>query len=360
MKARSLFDYFSTGNVNYEDVFSYASEVRRQLDNEKSPMHKAAKEIDDQIRGKYGGYDGTISPENYSLLRRYIRHIAREMILNAEDQIKSGNDPSLNDYLSKYGSIISMLSSGGLDIFTLNHDNLLEEIFSRQEIAFEDGFQRLPRQDICTWDLNFFKGDTKVRLFKLHGGSDWLRLYQSVPDSPGVGELVPLFYDENGQPFMVVAGPQRSTDYYKVMNIRKVINEHRLSSKKYDIENADGMILVGKSDKFYSYAYPPYLHLLSMFAEELEKRDKIIVAGYGFGDDAINRNIDEWQSKAPTSRQVCYIGYSKGNEEKSCEEMSQSDAMIQAKLGRVQISKCSFAGMQSAHASETIGEFLSI
>ncbi len=358
LKAKSLFEYFSTGNANYEDVFSYGGDVMRQLGDEKSQLHKAAKEIDNQIQGEYGGSDGTISPENYTLLQQYIRHIAREMILNSEDQINSGNDPLLNECLSKYGSIISMLSSDGLDVFTLNHDNLLEEIFSRQDIAFTDGFERSPMQDICTWDLDLLRGNTKVRLFKLHGGSDWLRLFQHVPNSPGEGELVPLFYDEHDQPIMGVAGPLRSIDYYKVMNIRKVINEYRPSSK-YDIEDAEGMILVGKSDKYYSYAYPPYLHLLSMFAEELEKRNKIIVAGYGFGDDAINGNIDQWQSKAPTSREVCYIGYSKGNEEKSCEEMSQSDVMIEAKMGRVQVSKCSFAGIQSEHALKTIQEFLS-
>ncbi len=359
MKAKALYEYFSTGNANYEDVFSYAGDVMRQLDDENSPLHRAAKKIDDQIRGKYGGYDGTISPENYTLLRRYILHIAREMILNSEDRINSGSDPSLNDYLNKYGSIISMLSSDGLDVFTLNHDNLLEGILSRQEIAFADGFKRLPGQDVCTWNLDLLSGNTKVRLFKLHGGSDWLRLYQPVPNSPGVGELAPLFYDENGKPFMIEAGPITSTDYYKVMDIRSVINGYRLSGQR-EMEDADGMILVGKSDKFYSYAYSPYLHLLNWFAEELEKKDKIIVAGYGFGDSAINRIINLWQSKAPTSRHVCYIGHSTGNEEKSCTDMSQSDIMIEARLGRVNISKCSFAGIQSEHASETIREFLSI
>ncbi|MHB0980220.1 MAG: SIR2 family protein [Thermoleophilia bacterium] len=88
-----------------------------------------------------------------------------------------------------------------LDVFTLNHDTLLEEAWVCSGVPFEDGFRpvqevnaasRLAEHpEVTTWHRDAYLGSRPgPALFKLHGSLDWWRF-----DNPGVEYLPPTKID---------------------------------------------------------------------------------------------------------------------------------------------------------------------
>jgi len=59
-----------------------------------------------------------------------------------------------------------------LNILTLNHDLLVEDLFIRNRIQFADGFGR-DDGDVRWFEPDNFLSDIKVKLIKLHGSIDW-------------------------------------------------------------------------------------------------------------------------------------------------------------------------------------------
>lgn len=142
-----------------------------------------------------------------------------------------------------------------LDIFTLNHDVVLEQLFFDHEMPFNDGFlARLWNREL--FDLN----NPKIHLYKLHGSINW--------------------------------------DYHA----KGAIETHYRNSyrdKDFSLRSKGGRpaILIGTHNKMLGYAGPNvFLDLFHLFYRRLfeEKATKLIVIGYGFRDRGINNMIINW------------------------------------------------------------------
>lgn len=66
-----------------------------------------------------------------------------------------------------------------VDIFTLNHDILLEQYLSTINIQVNDGFGTPQKNSKRYWKPELFEtSDLKIRLFKLHGSINWFAFTQ--------------------------------------------------------------------------------------------------------------------------------------------------------------------------------------
>jgi hypothetical protein len=54
--------------------------------------------------------------------------------------------------------------------------------------------------------------------------------------------------------------------------------------------------LTGTNDKYLEYNYGLYLELFYQFHRLLNETDVLIIAGYGFGDNAVNLRIIDWMN----------------------------------------------------------------
>lgn len=155
-----------------------------------------------------------------------------------------------------------------IDLFSLNHDLVLERYLESENIEFTDGFDA-PRQGIRYWNPDLFRSsDFHVRLFKLHGSVNWFRLHDDRS-----GELIGIPTD------------------WKYRPIPNATPAHG--------HPAEGtpLFLAGTFNKMLQYINDIYADLHYQFRYGLRESHHLFVCGYSFGDKGINTRIMEWMHK---------------------------------------------------------------
>ena len=128
-------------------------------------------------------------------------------------------------------------------IFTLNHDKVLEKLFTNSNIPFIDGLEY--DDGLRYWDRMLF--EYKLHIYKLHGSVDW-------------------WYHRRG-----------------------IVNNNRAGGRR--------ALLIGTHMKLLEYAGPDvFQDIFHLFYQRLilEEAENLIVCGYGFRDRGINNMIINW------------------------------------------------------------------
>ena len=262
--------------ANYEDLYYMASQIYySELGHYDNPavqplVDKISLYIQPLLEKTNTRYKWTLS-ELAGETIKYIECVVCLLLTEKRDSL---------DYLSciKDACLDSQLPK--VDIFTLNHDTVLEEYFKRNNIRFTDGFNKKPEPAIKgfkvrRWNQNLFKKSFKVRLFKLHGSVNWRWFNHKDWENELIG--IPLSPDP-------------------------------LSPEPWHIEDSAGqkskvdsrlIFLVGTYNKMIDYTRGIYQELRFQFYRSLRNVDQLIICGYGFGDEGINTEILEWIYSSP-------------------------------------------------------------
>lgn len=152
-----------------------------------------------------------------------------------------------------------------LNILTLNHDLLVEDLFIRNRIQFADGFGR-DDGDVRWFEPDNFLSDIKVKLIKLHGSIDW---YSFAADG-----------------------------YEKVAKIsgNNFHEKTNSSGKTLQFFNKSPKVLSGLN-KINYYNSGIYTDIHYYFQRVLYQNSLMIMSGYGWGDDPINNRLMTWLDK---------------------------------------------------------------
>ena len=155
-----------------------------------------------------------------------------------------------------------------LDIFTLNHDTLVEEQLECDGIVPQMGFNDLGHGEFQVYKSGWWRDvsqtRSKVRMFKLHGSLNW------------------WFYEFPGWARQY-AIPKNGHDKSRDQN-----GEFRIPLSK------TAEFLSGTIVKELNYNFGLWREQLEAFREHLSNHTRLICCGYGFGDNGINRRIDQW------------------------------------------------------------------
>jgi len=170
---------------------------------------------------------------------------------------------------------------GQLSIYTLNHDCLLEDAFDAANLPLFDFRRREPSGRLLL-DLDASPPDgTRATLLKPHGSVRWRRfrpLTVARDTDPWFSEWIGWDRDHAG-------------------------NRHDDGVDWRSIGPA--LILVGRFNKELEYMEAPYWQIFLALAQSLKTRSQLVVAGYGFGDKAINTLLINWlYEKAPGERRL--------------------------------------------------------
>lgn len=252
--------------TNYEDLYYVASQIHdSEIGDFDNPavqpfIDKVLPDIIPQLVGKENEIGSKL--QLYELARETMNYIIGVVwnLLRGDptriDRLNSVKDACLDDKMS------------AIDIFTLNHDIVLEQCLMQNGIKFIDGFGE-PLNNIRYWDPDLFeRGDFKVRLFKLHGSVNWFRFGAShgnrINESIGIPLEKNIYFTESrqGQP--------------------QILLESR------------PLILVGTFNKMLLYTTWIYAHLHYQFFRSIRQAQRLVVCGYGFGDKGINIRIADW------------------------------------------------------------------
>jgi len=158
-----------------------------------------------------------------------------------------------------------------LDIFSLNHDLLIERQLNDTSIPFADGFSESDGNVVrFNWSWN---GSAPVRLYKLHGSINWYRFR----------------FPEYVQYARVEGNPEDCTNG---------------AGQRLSLLDPKPLFLTGTTVKEQLYGYSLVGELFAEFRTRLRSHHTLICCGYGWLDKGINIRLRQWLYDAPKNRIV--------------------------------------------------------
>jgi hypothetical protein len=268
--------YYFQGNkheINYEDLFYIINQMEDCISGEyENPIADSfirliQTEID-KITSQ--GLEDLHRWETIELLNQSENYIIDTVWRSLQRDI-----PEIN-FLQNI--IDACLDNEFINIFTLNHDLVLETLFSRSNITYTDGFGDAERNNVRYWNPSLlFTAETKIKVIKLHGSINW---FNYPPNEHTIGSKA-------------LASVPADADIWHIQS---------LSGDKEYPYGGRPLVLVGTFNKILQYTNEIFADLYCCFLQSLKTTNIIIISGYGFGDKGINNQIIEWMYKSKENR----------------------------------------------------------
>jgi hypothetical protein len=265
-RAQSYFDALVTGReVNYEDVATFAGQIQ------------------DAITGEYES--PSLMPLLIELQRelhvdaRQLGHNAREAKNYIQDTVWWMLSKRIDGAAHLQAITDACRRVDSLDLFDLNHDQVLSTALSTEGISAEDGFGEADGE-ARRW-TDWFDGS--IRHFKLHGSIDWFRLPSPADARSGGIIFKSLTRDHN--------------------------HLHNAAGGLLDVPAEERpMLLVGTFDKALSYQASIFADQHHWFHRQLRSADALVAIGYGFRDKGLNTRLIDWLLRSQDRRMVVVHG----------------------------------------------------
>jgi len=270
-------------DTSYEDLYYMASQIYYselgQYDNPavQPLIDKIFPEIKFLLKKTNTGYERTLSQLAEEAMK-YIEYVV---------SFELTKEPQTLDYLDCVKDCIKEYCENKdfakVDIFTLNHDSVLEKFLKQSRILFTDGFFKPRKEKHRYWKPSLFNnGFFKVRLFKLHGSINWFRLKPK--------DMKDLSHELIGIPFV----PEMD-------NLKIKDNRGRI------IQVKEQLLLVGTYNKMLEYTSGIFRELHYRFYDSLSKVRQLVICGYGLEDHGINTQIIDWLYSSQSDRRIILI-----------------------------------------------------
>jgi hypothetical protein len=231
--------------TNYEDIYYVISQLYENMsENYDNPiLYPFTEKIDINNIGEMGAGE-----------------LLKESTTYIEGVVKSCLNQNIDDEnLEEFKFLEKVISDYKTDIYTLNHDKILEKWFEYKSIKYIDGFIR-KSGDIAKWDSDVFSENEGTRIFKLHGSIDWSRFLKLNSDE----------------------------------NIIGISQEDFIGNDKKGYIWENNLMLLGNHNKILEYTHSIFSTLFCYFWSSLKETDTLIVSGYSFGDKGINSRLIHW------------------------------------------------------------------
>ncbi len=274
-------------NPNYEDLHSLCQKIEQS--NFAPRIDPTHRRLIDFIRGKlvateFFESNGESLQECALQARIFIEYTVKQELLTPEHEPKN---------LEKIIEYVEILGPENLDIITLNHDTLIEDLLGGRKDwtnGFEDS-QSLWYTDAngkgCPYVINFYLdkalfNDQKVRLLKPHGSCNWYQYLRNgswlwgIPRS-GFRQII---LQADGTP--ILENPEASG----------------ILSGSFTKENS---YLFWQTGTMFRHAY-----------RILHEYDRVICSGYGWKDVGMNKMFIEWIQKS-NQKQILILESSEGD-----------------------------------------------
>ena len=207
----------------------------------------------------------------------FIGDVAAEML---------GKQPARKDHLQLFLDAMRDERFDEVNLFTLNHDTLLERFLLKNGADVVDGFDEENSLGIRRWNPGLFDcwrthtTRPSVRLYKLHGSINWRRFRpleaHKSPLNPWLEEYV---------------GIRSNATLRQAMDKQGRTHEEIMRAR----------FLTGTFNKMVDYLDDVFLELHYRFHRTLAECDRLVVCGYGLGDKGINKRIIDWIVLSPES-----------------------------------------------------------
>lgn len=275
-EARGLDLGQNRGDINYEDVCYLAGQVADALlgefDNAAvgALVHRLNTRLEGWLSALSDRKDGSWSPSD---ARDWLRVTCERLVSDAKSEVAEKLSDAVADKeppLRAYQALVDAAQDPDLphmDVFTLNHDLLLEKTLHHANVRYRVVIPDTPDGEA---EPGIAEADSvRVNIYKLHGCVSWEFKYK---DARHVWE---------GRFVVRRAG----------MNLA-----------------SSPVILVGRFNKMLLQANDPvFFDLLRRFAARLAKTQYLIVSGYSFSDKGINTFLFDWLGWRSMGRRMLVV-----------------------------------------------------
>lgn len=275
---------FDKGNfIYYEDFYQYI------IDNFEDPewvdnLFQTAKKslladkpffLEEKNREYYESYLFAFDHKQFSKVSAILNYLIGDILAVI---------PKQNEELIEiYKSFISYITSfEEVDIFTLNHDILLEHLLSINDVNYSKGFN-IENSPIVHNDkpVPYFNNEFKerIRIHKLHGSLDFYQFRH---------------YKNKG----MFSQPTDKVDYYMTTNYSIKHNSQMINPKTKEILQDYNFDIVPKfitgTRKTETIKNDVlFKKLFENFENVIAKSNNLFISGYSFSDDHLNEKIKE-------------------------------------------------------------------
>jgi len=266
LKAEAYKYFTPKPSVTYEHLYHLVSQIH---DNESGDYENPAVsvfinetplDIAPLLVGNGRGHSQTWDILNLAReASNYIRDVVCGLLINPIDTL---------EYLECFRQAATDPDIAKTDIFTLNHDTLLENYLDQRGVRYNNGFG--PKiNGLRYWNADLLDSEPcRVRILKLHGSVNWFRLRH--PEGDWSAEVTAMVLGPASWPL------------------------RRQDGGRWDCPEGRPMILAGTFNKMLSYTSGVFADLHCQFHHSLRRAETLIVCGYSFGDKGINSRITEW------------------------------------------------------------------
>lgn len=253
------------GQANYEDLYYMTEQIkddkRYEIDNPMIEM--SVKEIKEQTRDLCTPFDNHPDTEEVTLEK--ISNRSCDFIQCAVwCKLSTTNQPQGLELILELAQSEKIEK---LDIFSLNHDILIETLFSTNYINYIDGFKE-SEEELRIFDPSLYERENKIRLFKLHGSINWF--YWRINDK--LGEI----------------------DTYGICTSRELGLCKDAQGNYIKSIGAKPIFLAGTYNKIFAYSSGIFSDIYYWFHKLLKEHNIIIMSGYGWNDKGINARLMNW------------------------------------------------------------------
>ena len=194
--------------VNYEDLFFGIGQLEDHLLHEYE--NPAIEPFVKSFICDLPAVSGREGPRELATLAcNYIRDVIT---------LELSKEPTPPNHLTCLVDAMRHSAFEGCDVFTLNHDLLIEKVLKKEGVPFADGFG-MPDGDVAWWKPSIFNKRKPHRLLKLHGSIDWFD-YSDERPAKALTDDWPHAYNGNGndlgvpdRPKMLVGTFNKIRDY---------------------------------------------------------------------------------------------------------------------------------------------------
>lgn len=253
------------GVLNYEKFYQYVFDLRyNQTELFEEMLGTAQRLFLEKYKFQEVDFDQISDYEIFSCLYHLIEDLLWVRI-------------SYDDIEERYREYINFFkSTEELNIFTLNHDILLERIFEHEGLAYRDGFST---------DNKVLLGYTKNRLFvfdnTFSGPINLIKLHGSI--------------DTYQYAYTRDANRHKGYDYFKTLDFHDKQMASDVNEDGLVIQNTTPQIIprfiTGENKFEVMRTDTMYVELYKRFENVLPKGEKLIIIGYSYADKHINEVI---------------------------------------------------------------------
>lgn len=178
-------------------------------------------------------------------------------------------DTLRQEYRAGFDLILELATSSTieqLNILTLNHDTLVEQFLALHGVPFVDGFGEADGDVRWSDDRVYDAPNAHVRILKLHGSVNWYSFRRSDSQTA-------ILLGSNLADAKDASGKQLTPVFRRPSFLSGI-------------------------DKATAYHRGIYADIHFRFYELLRSCDQMVMSGYGWGDTAINFQLDSWLDRS--------------------------------------------------------------